>query len=161
MTAIPIQITSGWSDVAAVVTGAQQLPLTGQERHYAIQAMYALDRRVEDIQAALCISRRWLLVKCAKTAGVDLTEPQPLDEGAVEFVCQGTPMRLANAERDEVIRRIGRRHSAAELGRLTGHTSTAVSAAASRLGVRLRKPNENCWWHTYIEAHRARPTVAA
>jgi hypothetical protein len=137
MTAVPVEITSDFLDVANVVTGGSSLPLTGWQRTAAIQAMHALGYRVERIQQALQIERRWYLAKLARDeAGVDLyAGDDQLDPLAVEWVCCGAPMPLRGADRDEAVRRLAPRHTAGEIARLLCTNPAQVSALASRLGV--------------------------
>lgn len=133
MTGIPAEILA----IAAVVTGAEQLPLSGWQRADAIRAMHALGWRGERIQQALRIDRRWYLNKVAKQIGVDLSEadskPDPI---AVDFVRAGTRMPLRGVDRDAAIEALaadGKGLPEIAFRLRLGYTETAK--AAERLGV--------------------------
>jgi len=133
MTRIPADIL----DIAAVVTGGEQLPLAGWQRADAIRAMHALGWRAERIQHALCLKRRWHLNRLARDVGVDLTarDDQP-DLLAVDFVRAGARMPLRGVDRDAAIEALARdRKSVPEIAFRLCLSYAAASKAADRLGV--------------------------
>jgi DNA-binding NarL/FixJ family response regulator len=146
VTAVPVEIASDFLDVASVVTGGSSLPLTGWQRTAAIQAMHALDYRIERIQQALQIERRWYLARVAREeAGIDLYagDDQP-DLLAVEWVRAGARLRLRGADRDAAIVALAADgKSAPEIARRIGISSTEVSKAAQRLGVATNAGKNN------------------
>lgn len=136
--------TTDLINLAAVVAGNQNLPLTGWVRDDAIRAMHALGYRPERIRQALNIKTGWYLRKIARTAGVDLDEDREPDWYAIDFVCQGTPMRLHHADRMEAVRRLAPRRTVAEIAHLTGTPRDVVTRIAKDIGVVTKQP----WTYT-------------
>lgn len=131
MTAIPDDILA----VAAVVTGGQSAALAGWQQAAAVTAMAALGYSRDHVAWALKVVPQHA-TGLARKYGVTLPlHDQRYDPVAVEAVCQGTPMRLLGADRDEAIRRLGPTKTAKEIALLTGWSQCAISARASDLGV--------------------------
>lgn len=146
---IPVEVL----DVAAVVTGGESLPLKDWQRTCAIQAMHALGYRIERIQQALEIERRWYLAKLAREIGIDVYANEQPDMLAVEWVRAGTCLRLRGVDRDAAIAALAADGKGTpEIARRIGTTPSEVAKAAERLGVHTL---------TYREQLRARPVSVA
>lgn len=124
-------------DVAAVVTGGERLPLTGWQRVNAICAMHALGFRRDHIADRLGMLP-FQVAECARRNGRRFNVMDEPDWTAVDFACQGTPMRLKGVDLDEVIRRLGPTRTTSEIARLTGSRTQTVTERAKALGVEVR-----------------------
>lgn len=141
-------------DIAAVVTGAKQLPLTGWQRDQAIHAMCALGYTTEHIADSLTFNTQ-TVQELARNIGAKLNRRDRSDPTAIEYVLQGTQMRLTGTDRDEAIRQLATRgKTCSEIAALICATSPQVSAAASRLGVRLPR-KETDWWVVLAQPSRS------
>jgi hypothetical protein len=121
--------------IAAVVVGGRRIHLEGEARRLAVSAMHALGYSRTHM-AWVLKTRPQRVTEVANRLGILLhhhdQRPDPI---AVQFVCEGIPMPLTGADRDEVVRRLGPTKTAEEIGQLVGSKRQTISVLASRLGV--------------------------
>lgn len=136
MTAIPEDVLA----VAAVITGGEQLRLTGQQRLDVIAAAHALGWRQERITAALRLTSAEQVRRLARSIGISLLEPDhDPDWVAIDIVCAGTAMVLHPADRVEAIRQLAPTRTMTEIAALIGCPYDVVCRLATRIGVQPRR----------------------
>lgn len=141
-------------NIAGAGTETEPCQLTGWPRVELIRSMLARHWRVERMQHALRIERRWYLYQVARKAGIDVTEPDLVDELSIDFVMQGCPMRLDGVTRVEAIRRLAPTHAAVAIARLVGCEDHTVRHEAAKAGITLiPAPTGDCWWSKYATTH--------
>lgn len=135
-------------DVAAVVLGEEQAPLTGWQRQCAVAAMTALSYSGTHIRWALQATASDIS-KVAIRLGISLHHvDQRHDELAVQWVCTGATMRLRGADAKEAIRRMAAAgcHPDKIAHRIRSDTDY-VRVTARRCRIPLNEDRPQAWWN--------------
>jgi hypothetical protein len=141
-------------DIVGVVLGEDPVELDKPARALALAAMNALGYGTSYMGEVLGIADT-AVNRVASTLGVKLDRKRELvDQLAVEFIEQGTPMKVTGRTLDAAILALHRRgKNCAQISRLTRTIDTAISKRARRLGISLADDSvAACWWAHHFEA---------
>jgi hypothetical protein len=144
-------------DIVGVVLGEQRVPLDKPARAQALAAMNALGYGPAYMGEQLGVSTR-TVASLASVLGVPLTRGREfVDRRAVDFVLQGTPMRLRGNDMDAALAALHQRgRTVGDCARLLCTDAQTVRDHAGKLGLDLLKdPEEGCWWNRYYAIVRA------
>ncbi len=144
-------------DIAAVVLGQEPVPLGKPARAQALAAMNALGYGPEYMGEQLGVGTR-TVASLASVLRVPLTRGREfVDHRAVEFVLQGTPMRLRGNDMDAALAALHERgRTVSDCARLLDSDAQTVREHAGKLGLDLKEdPDEDCWWNRYYDIVRA------
>jgi len=144
-------------DIVAVVLGECQVPLAKPARAQALAAMNALGYTAAYMGEQLGVATR-TVASLASVLRVPLTRGREfVDHRAVEFVLQGTPMRLRGNDMDAALAALHERgRTVGDCARLLCAEPQTVREHAGNLGLDLNEdPDEDCWWNRYYDTVRA------
>lgn len=147
-------------DIVGVVLGEDPAPLDKPARALALSAMNALGYGAAYMGQQLGVQPR-SVASMASVLQVPLTRGREfVDARAVEFVLQGTPMRLRGNDMDAALVQLHMRgKTASDCARLLRSDPQTVRKHATDLGLALAEdPEEDCWWNRYYEMVRAAGT---
>lgn len=147
-------------DIVGVVLGEDRASLDRPARVMALSAMNALGYSSTYMGEQLGLGPR-TVASLASLLRVPLTRGREfVDARAVEFVLQGTPMRLRGNDMDAALVQLHQRgKTVSDCARLLRSDPQTVRKHATDLGLALTEdPEQDCWWNRYYEMARAAGT---
>lgn len=143
-------------DIAGVVLGEHTVPLDKPDRRLALEAMNALGYGTPYIAEVLGVTERGL-AGVASRYQVSLRAGRAfVDEVAVEFVLQGTPMALRGNDLAAALVRLAEQGATLQrCARLLRTDVDMVRYHARKLGLDLPLEDpKSCWWNDYADRTR-------
>lgn len=156
MTAPTEEIEQDVLDIVAVVLGAEQVPLDKPARAEALRAMNALGYTAQYMGEQLGVHPR-SIASMASLLRVPLTRRREfVDQRAVQFVLQGTPMRLRGNDMDAALTALAEQgRTVADCARLLCADPQTIRKHARDLELDLtEEAAEDCWWNRYYDIVR-------
>lgn len=158
MTAPADEIADDVLDIVGAVLGNRSAPLPKPARRLALQAMNALGYSSPYMAEVLGVSPR-ALPGLASVLQVSLDRDRRfVDQVAVQFVLQGTPMALRGNDMDAALVGLAERgKTVTQCARLLCTSTTTIRRHIADLRLALGEdPDDSCWWHRYYDDTRSR-----
>lgn len=156
MTAPAEQIEQDVLDIVGVVLGDKPVPLSRPARAAALAAMNALGYGCEYMGEQLGVTARSIGSLASKLEVPISRNRAFVDHRAVQFVLQGTPMKLRGNDMDAALLHLHERgKTVIECADLLRADRQTVRKHARDLGITLNEERvEDCWWNRYYETAR-------
>lgn len=139
--------------IADVVLNARPHQLDRGDKALALSAMNALGYSNAHMSQALAVHPSHVAGVASKL-GVRLDRDRHwVDQGALDFIAQGVPMKVTGTTADAAVRLLAQRGlTAAEAARLMLVGTKSVTNRAEKLGVVFAPAESYAWWSTYCSA---------